>query len=83
VAELGILVLPPHRGQGVGRRLMAYALDWTADQGLKKITLSVFATNRRAIRMYEQLDFTTEGKRKMQYSIQGEYVDEILMAKFL
>jgi RimJ/RimL family protein N-acetyltransferase len=62
---------------------MAYALDWAAGQGLKKITLSVFATNRQAIRMYEQFCFATEGRRKMQYSIQGEYVDEVLMAKFL
>jgi RimJ/RimL family protein N-acetyltransferase len=83
VAELGILVLPPHRGQGVGRRLMTYALDWATDQGLRKITLSVFATNRRAIRICEQFGFAAEGEREMQYRIQGEYVDEILMAKFL
>ena len=83
VAELGIFVLPPYRGQGVGRRLMAYALDWAASQGLTKITLSVFATNRRAIRLYERFGFVLEGRRKMQYNMGGEYVDEILMAKFL
>jgi len=83
VAELGISVLPLYRGQGIGRRLLAYALDWAAGQGLKKITLSVFATNLRAIRLYEQFGFVLEARRKMQYNVGGEYVDEILMAKFL
>jgi RimJ/RimL family protein N-acetyltransferase len=83
VAELGIFVLPPYREQGVGKRLMTYALDWAAGQDLLKITLSVFATNQRAIHMYEQFGFVLEGKRKMQYNVGGEHVDEILMAKFL
>ena len=82
VAELGIFVLLPYRGQGVGKQLMAYALDWAVSRGLKKITLSVFTTNRRAIRLYEQFGFIVEGERKMQYNIKDEYVDEILMAKF-
>ena len=83
VAELGIFVLPPYRGYGVGKRLMAYALDWVRDQGIRKITLSVFAINQRAIHMYQTFGFTLEGIRKMQYNIGGEYIDEILMAKFL
>jgi RimJ/RimL family protein N-acetyltransferase len=83
VAELGIFVLDPHRERGVGRRLLAYALDWAANQGLKKITLSVFSDNTRAIRLYKSVGFTLEGTRKMQYNVRGVYVDEILMAKFL
>jgi RimJ/RimL family protein N-acetyltransferase len=83
VAELGIFVLQPYRGQGVGECLMSFALDWAAKQGLKKITLSVFATNQRAIRLYERFGFVFEGRRRMQYNIGGEYVDEVLMAKFL
>lgn len=83
VAELGILVLPPYRGQGVGKCLMAYALDWASQQGLKKIVLSVFATNRIAIKLYEQFGFELEAICKMQYNIRSEYIDEILMAKFL
>jgi RimJ/RimL family protein N-acetyltransferase len=83
VAELGIFVLPPYRGHGIGKLLMAYALDWAASQDLQKIMLNVFATNHRAIHMYERFGFVLEGKRKMQYNIGGEYVDEILMAKFL
>lgn len=83
VAELGIFVLSPYREHGVGKRLMAWALEWAIQQGIQKITLSVFATNRRAICLYEQFGFVLEGRRKMQYNIGGEYVDEILMARFL
>ncbi len=83
VAELGILVLSPYRGRGVGQFLMAYALDWAGERGLKKIVLSVFATNREAIKLYARNGFVLEGTRNMQYNIGGQYVDEMLMAKFL
>ncbi|GAB4534996.1 MAG: GNAT family N-acetyltransferase [Anaerolineae bacterium] len=83
VAELGVLVLPAYRGRGVGQLLVAYALDWAGEQGLKKIVLNVFATNHRALRLYRRLGFVLEGTRKMQYNIKGQYVDEFLMAKFL
>jgi putative acetyltransferase len=83
VADLGILVLSLYRDAGVGKRLMAYAIDWAIGQGLKKITLSVAGNNQRAIHLYKGCGFELEGRRKMQYNIGGEYVDELLMAKFL
>jgi len=83
VAELGILVLSPYRGRGVGQLLMGYALDWAREQSLKKIVLSVFATNRGAINLYGRSGFVLEGTRKMQYNVGGQYVDEMLMAMFL
>jgi len=83
VAELGVLVLSPFRGQGVGQLLMAHALDWAGERDLKKMVLSVFATNREAIKLYKRFGFVLEGTRKMQYNIGGQYVDELLMAKFL
>jgi ribosomal protein S18 acetylase RimI-like enzyme len=35
-------------GQGVGRALIRAAEDWGRDQGFRRLTLSVFADNRRA-----------------------------------
>lgn len=83
VADLGIFVLKPYRDRRIGTRLMSYALDWATDQGLEKITLNVFANNYRAIHLYRKFDFEIEGRRKRQYRIRGEYVDELFMAKFV
>lgn len=83
VAELGILVLPAYRRQGIGALMMGCALDWAAGQTLKKIVLSVFATNHVAIRLYKRFGFSLEATRKMQYNVGGSYIDEFLMAKFL
>ena len=83
VADLGIFVLKPYRDRGIGTRLMRYAIDWATDQGVEKVTLNVFADNHRAIHLYQKFSFQVEGLRKRQYRIQGEYVDELFMAKFL
>ena len=82
-AELGIHVLAPFRDRGVGTQLLRTALDWARDRKIEKITLSVFSTNSRALYLYAKFGFEREGVRRKQYRIRGEYVDDILMAKFL
>jgi len=80
---LGMGVSKSLRGMGVGSALMDYAIGWARRKGLEKITLGVFSTNRGAIRFYEKFGFVREGVMKRQFRIQGKYVDEIAMAKFL
>jgi len=80
---LGMGVSKAFRGMGVGKALMDYAIRWARRKGLEKITLSVFSTNRAAIQFYEKFGFVREGVMKKQFRIQGRYVDEIAMSKFL
>ena len=81
-ADLGIHVVAEYRNQGIGTRLMQNALDWSLARGYKKITLSAFATNARAIHLYKKFGFVHEGVRRQQFRVHGEYVDDVLMAKF-
>ena len=46
VATLGIAVSADHRGQGIGRALMAEAFRWARRSGVEKIMLSVYPTTR-------------------------------------
>ena len=48
-----------------------------------KICLSVFSTNLRAISLYKKMRFVIEGRRQEQYYFMNQWVDEILMARFL
>lgn len=79
VGILGILVHPSYRNMGVGRALMEAALEEAVVKGKKKITLSVFHTNPRAIKLYESLGFEIVGRRKRQFNVNDTYVDEVLM----
>ncbi len=83
VGILGILVHPSYRDMGVGRALMEAASEEALHRGKKKIVLSVFHTNPRAIALYEKLGFEIVGRRKGQFLVKGEYIDEVLMEKVI
>lgn len=82
VRALGMGVRKGFRGAGVGTALMDYALRWAREKRVKKVVLSVFSTNKEAIRLYEKFGFVSEGVRRKQFVIEGGYVDEIMMARF-
>jgi RimJ/RimL family protein N-acetyltransferase len=83
VAELGMFVLKAYRRRGIGHELLAWILGWAAESGLEKITLSVFATNQLAIQLYQRFGFVEEGRRRRQIKVGEQYLDELLMARFL
>ncbi len=52
-----ICVLPEYRRRGLAERLMREAADALAAKGLRKLTLTVTASNAGAIRLYEREGF--------------------------
>ncbi len=83
VADLGLMVAADRRGQGVGRALLAAAVEWAREAGVRKLELHVFPWNEPAIRLYERFGFDREGVRRGHYRRDGEDVDAILMAYHL
>ena len=59
-----VAVAERFRGQGIGRRLMDYALQWAIDQGADEIELDVWEKNEGAIALYEKLGYEVV-RRKM------------------
>lgn len=49
--EIGMMVARDWRGRGVGSALVAAAIEWGRENGLHKLTLSVFPHNEAAIRL--------------------------------
>jgi RimJ/RimL family protein N-acetyltransferase len=82
-ASLGISVHRSVRGVGLGKAMMGDLLRWAKDEGVRKLTLSVFATNGSAITLYRELGFSEEGRLRGQVVLQGQPVDEVLMARWL
>jgi RimJ/RimL family protein N-acetyltransferase len=77
--RLGIGMLEAVRGRGVGRRLMAAAIEAARKQGMERIELEVFVSNTRAIALYESLGFVREGLKRRARKLDGEYDDDLIM----
>jgi putative acetyltransferase len=82
VGELGIYVLAPFRGKGVGTALMRELLRQASIWDYNKVVLSVLSTNERAMRLYEKFGFATQGRRRREYAFIGEQ-EELVMARSL
>lgn len=80
--ELGMGVHPDHRRRGLGRRLASAAVERAWEQGLEKIELEVYASNRSALVLYEKLGFVVEGVRRRSRKIDGRYDNLVQMALF-
>lgn len=83
VAKISMAVSADARRQGVGEQLLRAAEKWAQQRRLRKIVLDVLANNRPALRLYEKLSYREEGARKDQVLIDGQFHDELLLAKFL
>ncbi len=80
-AGIGMLLVQGYRNKGIGTKMMEYIEAWSRNLGLKKLFLSVFHTNKRAIQLYKKSGFVVEGIREGQFLIHGEYVSEVVMGK--
>jgi RimJ/RimL family protein N-acetyltransferase len=82
-AVVGIAVKSGFRDLGIGTRVMQAMMKEAQRIGLKVLVLSVFATNKRAIRVYEKVGFVQTGRVPKKHFKEGKYIDEIAMAKLL
>lgn len=78
--SLGIGVLAPYRGQGIGVALIRAALNKAKAIGLTRIELTVRETNQRAIALYENEGFLIEGLHRNAVRIENKYENQISMA---
>ncbi|MEM3577416.1 MAG: GNAT family N-acetyltransferase [Candidatus Bathyarchaeia archaeon] len=83
VGVLGIIVKDGFRDVGIGTEIMKTLIEKAREMGLKVLTLSVFASNKRAIHVYEKVGFAVTGRVPKKFFKNGEYIDELIMAKML
>ncbi|MEO8678853.1 MAG: GNAT family N-acetyltransferase [Vicinamibacterales bacterium] len=80
VGRLGMGLLPDCRGLGLGKRIAVETIRAAHEAGMERIELEVFASNGRAISLYQSLGFVVEGVKKRSRKLDGEYDDNVLMA---
>lgn len=82
-ALMGVAIQKEFRELGIGKLLMEQLIDWLKGKAIEKVSLTVFSTNKRAVALYKKLGFEIEGIQKRHIKIRNEYVDRIVMAKWL
>lgn len=79
----GLAVHPDHGGRGIGAALVAAAVEEARHRGARKVSLRVLGHNAVARRLYERTGFTVEGHLVGEFMLDGEPVDDYLMALHL
>lgn len=74
-----------YRGIGIGKMLIRELLAWAETNSLiKKVSLGVLSSNKRALSLYKSMGFVEEGRKNKEIKIsENEYVDDVLMYKFV
>lgn len=78
----GVYVDPAHRGKRIGERLLA-ALIAHAQGRVRQLHLGVGSYNGPAIALYQRMGFETYGTEPRSLYVDGHYIDEHLMVRFL
>jgi RimJ/RimL family protein N-acetyltransferase len=83
VGVLGIVVKRGFRDSGIGTEMMETLVQQATDLGLKVLTLQAYATNERAIHVYEKVGFVQTGRVPRKHFKEGQYIDEVIMTKMI
>lgn len=83
-ADLSMGVARGWRGQGIGRRLVAQALEWARHHDAHKVCLEVWPHNTAALRLYDAFGFAVEGRLRRHWRrANGELWDTVVMGLVL
>lgn len=74
-------ILRNYRGKGRGRALMNKIDEWSQNNNIKRVELTVICDNKKAINLYKYVGFKIEGIKESSLKIEDKFVDEYYMAK--
>lgn len=78
--EFGVSVLKEYWGNGIGRLLIEYLIDWAKENNvIKKINLRVREDNIKGIELYKKLGFIEEGIISRDFIVAGKFYSSICM----
>lgn len=86
IAHRAYIVIGIHsdfRGRGIGTALFSKLNDWAKDKSIHRLELTVMVDNIVGIALYKKMGFEIEGTKRHSLRVNGSYVDEYYMAKFL
>jgi RimJ/RimL family protein N-acetyltransferase len=83
VVSINTAILQAYTGQGLGGKLFGAVKEWARQNGIIRLDLSVMVNNIPAQKLYQKLGFVREGVKRGSMFVDGEYIDEYYMCKWL
>ncbi len=83
VGVIGTYVDLAERGQGIAGHLFAATFEAARQKGYEKLFTFIRADNPAALATYQRQGFQIIGTARRQAKINGNYVDELMVEKFL
>ncbi len=83
VGGIGIVIMKGYRDLGIGTEIMNALIEQGRAWHLEVLTLTLFASNKRALHVYEKVGFVETGCIPKKFLRDGKYIDEIIMTKLL
>jgi RimJ/RimL family protein N-acetyltransferase len=83
IGEIGIAILPSHRRQGLGRKLLERLIAEGKRLGLRMVMLHCFENNTVALALYKKLGFVECGVLPEALHYRGQYVGDVTLYKIL
>jgi len=84
VDEIHLLTIAVRRdlhGQGVGRKLVDYAIELAREMKMESMLLEVRPSNERALEIYRQYGFVQIGRRKNYYDAPNKTREDALVMR--
>lgn len=84
VAEFGIFICEGYRNSGLGTAITEEFIEIAKKRGFEILQLSVFANNKRALKVYKKCGYKEIGRLSRDIKFpDGEYTDRILLELLL
>ncbi len=83
LGSFGMMIEKSWWGQGIGSAMLSIMERYAQKIGISKMEALVRSENTRAYNLYRRLGYTVEGTRTKAARIEGQWVDELYLAKFI
>lgn len=81
IGEIGISIAKSYREEGIGTEMLIFIESLAKEKGLKILTMTCFAINKRALHVYKKLGYQVIGILPAAYMYKGGFEDEVLLYK--
>ena len=79
-ADLIIGIREAYQGSGLGKALIAQAIEWSKSNDIKRLELTVITTNKKALWLFSRMGFSVEGTRRKSRFVENQWCDEFYMS---
>ncbi|WP_333960420.1 GNAT family N-acetyltransferase [Clostridium perfringens] len=83
VGVITLMVNSDYQNKGVGSLLMDKLINLSESLNITRLELCVFRDNYKAINLYKKFGFKEEGIKVKSALKNGEYIDEVMMARII